>query len=157
MTSFFCDVTALVLSARWRCTMTSQIGFFCDFWISDRHDVDLFPGDDICGLNIWLLLYDSLVRTGAIHRNSFRNFIMGVRLCPPLLKLWLKMAPFFQPSLRFLGDIVESDLCGVASGMGQGCVPRLAFGLHSAWGWGPPSDKILFSDDSNKFLCASEA
>jgi hypothetical protein len=140
--------------------MTSQNGFFFDFFISDGHDVDLFPGDDICGLYIWLLLYGSLVRTGAIHRNRFRNFVLGVGLCPPLLEISLKMALFFQPSHRFLGETVESDLCGVASGMGQGCAPRLAFGLHSARGWGPGPQVIKFrfrTTATSVSLCVKEA
>ena len=84
------------------------------------------------------------MRTGAFHLNRFRNFVLRVGLCPPLLELLLKMALFFQPSHRFLGETVESDLCGVASGMGQGCAPRLAFGLHSARGWGPGPQVIKF-------------
>jgi len=140
--------------------MTSQNGFFSDFLISDRHDVDLFPGDDIGGLYIWTLPYDSLVRTGAIHRNRFRNFVLGVGLCPPLLEIWLKMALFFQPSHRFLGETVESDLCGVASGMGQGCAPRSAFGLHYARGWGPGPQVIKFrfrTIATSVSLCVKEA
>ena len=140
--------------------MTSQNGFFSDFFISDRHDVDLFPGDDICGLYRWRLLHGSLVRTGAIHRYSFRKFVLVVGLCPPLLELLLKMALFFQPSHRFLGETVESDLCGFGSGVGQGCAPRSAFGLHSARGWGPGPQVIKFrfrTIATSVSLCVKEA
>ena len=91
-----------------------------------------------------MLLLISLVGLGANHRNTFWNFVMGVELYPPIVKKLVKKALFFGIGHRLLGKTNESNLCGIAPGMGQGCAPRLAFGRNFIRGLGPGPQVIKY-------------
>ena len=138
----------------------TKMDFFSDFSIFPTNDVKQVPGGDVSRRPKLVLLSITLVGPGANHGNRFRNFVMGVELCPPITENWLKMALLFGMTHRLLGKTIESGLGGIAVGMGQGCAPRLAFGLHSARGWGPGPQVIKFrfrTTATSVSLCVKEA
>jgi hypothetical protein len=63
--------------------MTSQNGFLSEFSVFRTNDVKQVPGGDVNRRPKLMLLFISLVGPGVNHHDRFRNFVLGVELCPP--------------------------------------------------------------------------